>query len=92
MKTLLSLLGLLDVATPRTLSLSVTEKGFKPKSFKPDQLQLKQGKPVRLVVTPTTDHTRATAASNRSALPRSVSCFIGRTTHLQAGCASSPHG
>lgn len=40
---------------PRTVTLSVTEKGYEP-----SPLQLKQGEPVKLVVTRTTDQTCAT--------------------------------
>ena len=40
---------------PRTLALSVTEKGYEP-----SPVTLKQGEPVKLVLTRTTDHTCAT--------------------------------
>ena len=42
-------------AEPRTLALSVTEKGYEP-----SPVTLKQGEPVKLVLTRTTDHTCAT--------------------------------
>ncbi|MCY1081161.1 cupredoxin domain-containing protein [Archangium lansingense] len=40
---------------PRTIALSVTEKGYEP-----SPVTLKQGEPVKLVLTRTTDHTCAT--------------------------------
>jgi plastocyanin domain-containing protein len=40
---------------PRTIALSVTEKGYEP-----SPITLKQGEPVKLVLTRTTDHTCAT--------------------------------
>ncbi|HYO67284.1 MAG TPA: cupredoxin domain-containing protein [Archangium sp.] len=40
---------------PRTLALTVTEKGYEP-----SPVTLKQGEPVKLVLTRTTDHTCAT--------------------------------
>lgn len=40
---------------PRTIALSVTEKGYEP-----SPLTLKQGEPVKLVLTRTTDNTCAT--------------------------------
>ncbi|MFE8601681.1 cupredoxin domain-containing protein [Archangium violaceum] len=40
---------------PRTIALSVTEKGYEP-----SPITLKQGEPVKLVMTRTTDHTCAT--------------------------------
>ena len=43
-------------AKPRTVELSVTEKGFEP-----DKLTVKKGEPVHLLVTRKTDSTCATA-------------------------------
>ncbi len=40
---------------PRTLALTITEKGYEP-----SPVTLKQGEPVKLVLTRTTDHTCAT--------------------------------
>ena len=40
---------------PRTIALSITEKGYEP-----SPLTLKQGEPVKLMLTRTTDHTCAT--------------------------------
>ena len=40
---------------PRTIAISVTEKGYEP-----SPITLKQGEPVKLVMTRTTDHTCAT--------------------------------
>ncbi|WP_375767309.1 cupredoxin domain-containing protein [Archangium gephyra] len=40
---------------PRTIALSVTDKGYEP-----SPVTLKQGEPVKLVLTRTTDHTCAT--------------------------------
>ncbi|ATB28004.1 cupredoxin domain-containing protein [Melittangium boletus] len=40
---------------PRTLALSITEKGYEP-----SPVTLRQGQPVKLVLTRTTDHTCAT--------------------------------
>lgn len=42
-------------AEPRTIALTVTEKGYEP-----SPVTLKQGEPVKLVLTRTTDHTCAT--------------------------------